>query len=95
MRCIGDEDRSTQGTRRTALTRAIAAQSNVVVDMSELVFADSSLVIDLAMLSRRLRVSGRSLLLRSPQPQIKTLIELVGVHRLPGVMLVGPSPALA
>ena len=58
-------------------------------------FADSSLMIDLAMLSRRLRVSGRSLRLRAAQPQVKKLIELVGVHRLPGVLLDGPSPALA
>jgi ABC-type transporter Mla MlaB component len=59
------------------------------------VFADSSLMIDLAMLSRRLRVSGRSLRLRGPQQQVQKLIELVGVNRLPGVTLDGPSPSLA
>ena len=77
------------------MTRAIASKVDVVVDLSDLVFADSSLMIDLAMLSRRLRVSGRWLRLHSPQPQVKTLIELVGVDRLPGVTLDGPSPALA
>jgi anti-anti-sigma regulatory factor len=66
-----------------------------VVDLTELVFADSSLMIDLAMLARRLRASGRLILLRGPQPQIRTLIELVGLHRLPGVKLEGVSPALA
>lgn len=63
--------------------------------MTELVFADTSLMLDLAMLSRRLRAKGRSILLRGPQPQIRTLIEIVGLHRLPGVRFEGPSPALA
>jgi anti-anti-sigma regulatory factor len=60
------------------------------------VFADPSLMIDLAMLSRRLRTRGRSLLVRGAQPQIQRLIELVGLDRLPGVRVVeGRSPSLA
>jgi len=59
----------------------------VVVDLSELSFADSSLILDLAALARRLRMTGASLRLRSPQPQIQRLIELVGLDRLPGVVL--------
>ena len=58
-------------------------------------FADPSLMIDLAMLSRRLRSRGRALLLCGAQPQIQRLIELVGLDRLPGVRLEGPSPSLA
>jgi anti-anti-sigma regulatory factor len=63
--------------------------------LTELAFADSSLMLDLGALARRLRVQGRELRLRAPQPQVRTVIELVGLHRLPGVMLEGPSPALA
>jgi anti-anti-sigma regulatory factor len=77
------------------MIRAIRAQSDVVVDLSELVFADASLMVDFAMLARRLRAGGRKILLRGAQPQIQRLIELVGLHRLPGVKLEGPSPALA
>ena len=95
LRCCGDEDRTTQGCRRQALTRAIASDFDVIVDLSELVFADTSLMLDLAMLARRLRTRGREILLRDAQPQIRTLIELVGLARLPGVRLEGPSPALA
>jgi anti-anti-sigma factor len=95
LRCCGDEDRSTQGIRRPALARAIRAQTDVVVDLSQLVFADSSVMLDLAMLARRLRVRGRAIRLRGAQPQILTLIHAVGLHRLPGVKLDGPSPALA
>jgi anti-anti-sigma factor len=67
------------------LARAFASQSDVVVDLSELSFADTSLMVDLAMLSRRLRRRGRALVLRGAQPQIQRLIELVGLDRLPGV----------
>jgi anti-anti-sigma factor len=95
LRCRGDEDRSTQGRRRQALTRAFRAQADVVVDLSELVFADASLMVDLAMLARRLRRHGRALLLCGAQPQIRTLIELVGLHRLPGVRFDGPATAFA
>jgi anti-anti-sigma regulatory factor len=59
----------------------------VVVDLSELAFADASLMVDLALLSRRLRRRGRQLLLRGAQPQIQRLIELVGLDRLPGVQM--------
>ncbi len=95
LRCAGDEDRSTQGSRRPALARAIAAESDVVVDLSALVFADTSLMVDLAVLSRRLRRRGRAILLRAPQPQIRTLIEMVGLHRLPGVRFEGSGPTLS
>jgi anti-anti-sigma factor len=95
LRCRGDEDRSTQGTRRRALARAIRAPADVVVDLRELAFADSSLMLDLAMVARRLRAHNRALVLRDAQPQIRILIELVGLHRLPGVRIEGHSPALA
>jgi anti-anti-sigma regulatory factor len=75
--------------------RALRAKADVVVDLNELVFADASLMVDLAMVARRLRSHGRALLLRGAQPQIMTLIELVGLHRLPGVRFDGPAPALA
>ena len=95
MRCRGDEDRSTQGRRRQALARAIRADADVIVDLRELSFADASLMVDLAMIARRLRARGRAIRLRGAQPQIHTLIELVGLHRLPGVRVDRPAPAVA
>jgi hypothetical protein len=60
------------------------------------VFADASLMLDIAVLARRLRAHGRAVLLLGAQPQIRTLIELVGLHRLPGVRLDGvATPAVA
>lgn len=65
----------------------------MVVDLSELVFADTSLMLDLAMLARRLRAHGAAILLHDAQPQVRILIELVGLHRLAGVSFEGGSSA--
>jgi anti-anti-sigma regulatory factor len=75
------------------MARAIRAQADVVVDLSELAFADASLMLDLAILARRLRVGGRAILLCGAQPQVRTLIELIGIHRLPGVVFDGVRTA--
>jgi anti-anti-sigma regulatory factor len=89
----GDEDRSTSGRRRRPLSVALRATRDVIVDLSELTFADPSLMIDLACLAQRLRARGRTLMLRHPQPHIRTLIELVGLHRLPSVRVIAPPRA--
>jgi len=52
-------------------------------------------MIDLACLAQRLRAQGRMLWLSGAQPNIRTLIETVGLHRLPAVRLDGPRPALS
>jgi anti-anti-sigma factor len=90
----GDEDLTTQARRRAAMSRALAAQSDLLVDVSDLVFADASLMLDLAMVARRLRKAGRRMFVRGPQPQVQRLIETVGLHRLPGVSIEGFAPAM-
>jgi len=94
LRCCGDEDRSTQSRRRQAFSQAISAPADVLVDLSGLAFADPSLMLDLAMLARRLRIAGRQLLLQGAQPDIQALITYVGLHRLSGVLIL-PAPAPA
>jgi anti-anti-sigma regulatory factor len=85
----GDEDRTTSGLRRQALSAALHAPRDVCVDLSQLRFADPSLMIDLAVLAQRLRAEGRAVKLRAPQPQVRTLIGLVGLDRQPAVALEG------
>jgi anti-anti-sigma factor len=92
MVCAGDEDRTTQARRRRALSRSLASKTDVLVDLSGLVFADASLMVDLAMVARRLRKAGRLLRLQGAQPQIRRLIEIVGLDRLAGVT-VEPLPS--
>ena len=87
LRCTGEEDASTKPLRSRALSCAKRSSNDVVVDLSELGFADPSLMIDLAMVARRLRMRGRGLRLRGAQPHIRRLIEMVGLHRLPGVLM--------
>jgi anti-anti-sigma regulatory factor len=65
----------------------VLCRDDLHVDLSDCAFADSSLMLDLAMLSRRLRRAGRMLVLLNPQPPILRLIERVGLDRLPGVAL--------
>jgi len=66
----------------------------VTVDLRDLDFSDTSLMLDLATLSNRLRARGRQLRLLDPKPQIMSMIEHVGLHRLPGVRIDGgPAPA--
>lgn len=50
-------------------------------------------MVDLAVLARRQRVQGRKLRLCGPQPQVRAVVEGVGLHRLPGVKLEGGEPA--
>jgi anti-anti-sigma regulatory factor len=93
LRCSGDEDRTTQSLRRTALSRALAVESDLTVDLTELAFADPSLMLDLAMVARRLRQAGLRMTLRGAQPQIRRLIEMVGIDRLPSVAIESAAPA--
>ena len=73
--------------------RSSFATRDVIVDLSELTFADPSLMIDLACLAQRLRANGVTLWLAHPQPNIRMLIETVGLHRLPAVRVDGGNPA--
>ncbi len=66
-----------------------------MVDLRDLTFADSSFLLDLAIVARRLRRAGRMIRIRGPQPQVWRVIEMVGLNRLPGVVVEGPVPALA
>ena len=85
LRVSGDEDRTTQSRRRRAMSRALTNESDLLVDLSGLAFADTSVMLDLAQVARRLRQAGRRIVVRGAAPQIALLIELVGLHRMPGV----------
>jgi anti-anti-sigma factor len=95
LRITGDEDRITSGRRRRPLSAALKATRDVIVDLSDLHFADPSLMIDLACLAQRLRAQDRMLWLSGAQPHIRRLIEMVGLHRLPAVRLDGTQPAFS
>jgi anti-anti-sigma regulatory factor len=92
LRVCGDEDRATQALRRAPLSRALAlARADLTVDLSELRFADPSLMLDIAMLARRLRRAGKCVRIQGARPQIMRLIEMVGLDRMPGVLVATPA----
>ena len=95
LRISGDEDRTTGGRRRRPLSAALMANRDVIVDLSELRYADPSLMIDLAILAQRLRAQDRALWLSGAQPNIRTLIEAIGLHRQPAVRVYGTQPAFS
>ena len=92
---MGDETRTTSGCRRQPLSAALRATRDVIVDLSDLRLEDPSLMIDLACLAQRLRAQGRTLWLNGAQPNVRTLIETVGLHRQPAVRLDGAAPAFS
>jgi hypothetical protein len=47
------------------------------------------------MVARRLRKCERMMRVHGAQPHVLALIERVGLHRLPGVVVDGAAPALA
>lgn len=67
------------------MSRALTVKSDLLVDLSELAFADASVILDLALVARRLRHAGRRTYVRGAAPQIQRLIALVGLDRMPGV----------
>ena len=75
------------------MSAALKATRDVIVDLSDLRFADSSLMLDLAVLAQRLRADGRTLWLSGAQPNVRVLIETMGLHRLPAVRFSGAEPA--
>jgi anti-anti-sigma regulatory factor len=52
-------------------------------------------MIDLACLAQRLRAHERELWISGAQPEVRRLIEVVGLHRLPAVRVAGGRAALA
>lgn len=83
----GDEDATTVAARRRPLSSALRATRDVIVDLSELRCADPLLMIDLAVLAQRLRKGGRMLRLHGARPQVRFLIEQMGLDRQPAVRL--------
>jgi anti-anti-sigma regulatory factor len=75
------------------MSRALRAVGELRVDLTDLMWADASLMLDLAMVARRVRKAGGRVVLHGAQPHIARLIELVGLHRMAGVLVEHPTTA--
>jgi len=82
VRVVGEIDVRTAPSLRHALDRAVAEGSgDVVLDLAEVTFVDSS---GLGVILGRYRrmPEGRTLVLRSPRPHVRSLLDVAGVTRL-------------
>ncbi len=82
---------SNEGALSRVLAREAASEGDLTLDLSELVFIDSSGVRALLRTAGELAGRGR-LLLVGVRPAIRRTFEIMGVDRVPGVVLEAASP---
>jgi anti-sigma B factor antagonist len=80
-RLHGELDVATYDEADAALTPLFGAPGNVVLDVSELGFVDSSGIRLFIRLRQSLGDRGE-LILRAPQPHVARVIEVAGLHQL-------------
>lgn len=79
----GEADWSSAGRLSELLTAQLAGGAQrLLVDVSELTFADSASVRALVLAGRTLRERGGKLVLARPQPAVARVLELMGVNEL-------------
>jgi len=91
FRVAGEVDMSNEGALSRVLAREAASEGDLTLDLSELVFIDSSGVRALLRTAGELAGRGR-LLLVGVRPAIRRTFEIMGVDRVPGVVLEAASP---
>ena len=80
LRLLGELDMSTAALLRDELTRVTSdGARHVTVDMSDLVFIDSTGLSVLITGLKRLRHVGGDLVLRSPNPGTRKVLEITGL----------------
>lgn len=92
VRVVGEIDVRTAPGLRHALDRAVLdGAGDVVLDLADVAFLDSS---GLGVILGRYRrmPAGRSLVLRSPRAHVRSLLEIAGVTRLLTVEDGAPEP---
>lgn len=82
VRLAGEIDYGTVSRLRTALLELSREESTaeVVVDMAEVSFIDSTALSVLVQAKQRLEASGRSLRISDPQPKVDRVLELGGLR---------------
>ena len=71
-----------EALRKHATDAAALTPGDLVLDLAEVTFIDSSGVRVLVQLHEQARAEGRSLLLRGVQDEVRRLLDLVGVTEL-------------
>jgi anti-sigma B factor antagonist len=83
VRLLGELDMSTAPQFSEELLRlAEAGSPKITVDLSELVFIDSTGLSVLIAALKRLRQQGGDMALRSPSPSTRKVLEITGLHEV-------------
>jgi anti-sigma B factor antagonist len=77
---VGELDLTSAPLLRRTLNKLVASgYPQIVLDLAELSFVDSQGLAVLIVTNERLSRSGRSLILRSPSPSVRELLQLMGL----------------
>lgn len=87
FRLVGELDLSTAPLLVGALEESLGAGGDVVLDVSDLAFMDSTGIKTLLRLAQGLEGTG-SLVLRSPTPAVRRVVELTRIDRIPNLKVV-------
>jgi anti-anti-sigma factor len=86
FRLIGELDASNVGDVEALLGEEIPGEGDLTIDLSELTFVDSMGVALLATSAGRLEGRG-NLILHSPDHSVRSVLDLVQLHRRPNVRI--------
>jgi anti-anti-sigma factor len=83
---VGDLDLATAPALREVLIELVAAgMAQVVVDLADVTFIDSSGLGILVAAAKRMEAANGRLAIRNPRPQAQQVLELTGVDQVLGV----------
>jgi anti-anti-sigma factor len=87
LRLSGEFDMSSVETFRLAVETSADPEREIVLDLTDLTFLDSSGI--RAILTMVQEIGTNGVLLRNPQPNVRRVIELVGIDGRSGIRIEG------
>lgn len=82
LRVVGELDLATLGILQSSVDGLPDAVVQVTLDLSDLEFIDSSAIATILGMHRRLEADHRELVLRSPCPLVRRVLEMTGAQEL-------------
>jgi anti-anti-sigma factor len=78
----GDVDMATASVLWESVEQVLSNSERVIVDLSDVDFLDSSGLSVFVRAHRRLREAGGALVLRSPNPRVRRVVEITGLGQV-------------
>jgi len=87
FRLSGEFDMSSVETFRLSVETSADPEREIVLDLTDLTFIDSSGIRAILTMAQEIGTNG--VLLRNPQPNVRRVIELIGIEGRSGIRLEG------